>query len=228
MNFELLNHAGLNMQAVFNIADLPNELQETLGELVVKYSQLILIGHGGKLMWETLQASAFADTANPIDSFSIDTAERWFVKHFPDNKCEIIYPMSQRIVPLQQLGTLAGWHNNSPFRIGINTQWGSWFAYRTVMLADTCLKPTVKMNTPSPCDSCIEKPCITVCPVDALSGNSASLKSCISYRMESDSTCRDRCFSRIACPVATKHRYTMAQFNYHYTRSMQTIEIYYK
>ena len=215
------------MQAVFNTADLSEEIRRGHGELVGAYKQLILIGHGGRQMWEAVQASSFAGSAEPIDSFSIDAVNRWFSKQLPNRRFETIYPESQQVIPLQRLGELAGWHNDSPFRIGINEQWGSWFAYRAVVLSNSDLQPTSKMGGPSPCDSCIEKPCITACPADALSGKDTSLRNCISYRMEGGSTCRDRCFSRIACPVASEHRYTMAQLNYHYTRSMQTIEAYY-
>ena len=74
------------------------------------------------------------------------------------------------------------------------------------------------------CNQCSDAPCITICPADALSGHDASLKACLDYRLTSDSRCKDRCFSRLACPVAAEHKYSMAQLNYHYLRSMQTIE----
>lgn len=235
-NFELLNRAGLNLQAVFNLSELPDEITASISEHVPdlsRFKQLIIFGHGGTRMWESVQRSEFTDSEfsdsdHPIDSFSVDIVNRYFADACSGNSVEILYPHSSRIVPLQKLGTLAGWHHASPFRVGINAEWGSWFAYRAVVLADTEFEVTPKMDAPSPCDSCEEKPCITACPADALAGNHGSLQPCIDYRLTDDSRCKARCFSRLACPVAVEHRYSMEQINYHYSRSMQTIEDYYQ
>ncbi|MFC1567623.1 hypothetical protein ACFL3K_00270, partial [Pseudomonadota bacterium] len=97
-----------------------------------------------------------------------------------------------------------------------------------VVLADSDFEPTPPLTAPSPCDSCMEKPCIPACPADALTGSDASLQPCIDYRLTGDSRCKDRCFSRMACPVAVEHKHSMQQLNYHYGRSMQTIEDYYQ
>lgn len=235
-DFEFLNRTGLNLQAVFNLSELPEEITASIREHVAdlsRFRQLIMFGHGGTRMWESVQQSEFtdsefSDTDHPIDAFSIETVKQYFADACSGANVEILYPHSSRIVPLQQLGTLAGWHNTSPFRIGINAEWGTWFAYRAVVLADTEFEPTPRMDAPSPCDSCVDKPCITACPADALSGNDGSLQPCIDYRLKRDSQCKDRCFSRLACPVAAGHRYSMEQLNYHYARSMQTIEEYYE
>ena len=221
----LLDH-GLNLQAVFNLSELPEAVTASIKAHAPELScfkQLIMFGHGGRQMWEALQASEFANTDNPIDSFSVDLVHRWFADVNSENSFEILYPGGEQPVPLQKLGTVAGWHHTSPFRVGINSLWGSWFAYRVVVLVDSTFETTPPLTALSPCDSCEEKPCISACPADALSGNDGSLQPCIDYRVEAGSQCKDRCFSRLACPVASEHRYTMQQLNYHYVRSMQTI-----
>ena len=219
------------MQAVFNLADLPEQIRCDIAEQIEvfsNYRQLLLIGHGGKRVWEAVQASQFRDATDPIDSFSVDRIKSWFGAHYPSCKYKIIYPDRQRIVPLQTLGELAGWHHCSPFRIGINQLWGSWFAYRLAVLTDSNFEVSEKTGISSPCEACIEKPCITACPADALQCSDYSLKRCINHRLESESSCHDQCLARLACPVATQHRYTMGQINYHYGRSMLTIEEYYR
>ena len=228
-DFEQLDASGLNLQAVFNLSELPDGISAAISKHVGEfagYRQLILIGHGGRRMWEALQASAFTASADPVDSFSQDLVHRWFADR--GNRYEMLYPGDEQVVPLQKLGALAGWHHSSPFRIGINAHWGSWFAYRAVVLADSDFEPTPPLTAPSPCDSCMEKPCIPACPADALTGSDASLQPCIDYRLTGDSRCKDRCFSRMACPVAVEHKHSMQQLNYHYGRSMQTIEDYYQ
>ncbi|ATX79086.1 hypothetical protein Ga0123461_0660 [Mariprofundus aestuarium] len=230
-NFDLLNANGLNMQAVFNLSDLPETIRTGLleqTEIVSSFRQLILIGHGGRGMWEAVQASEFRENSDPIDSFSIDRVERWFAGQVPAADYEIIYPASKCIVPLQSLGRLAGWHHTSPFRIGINQAWGSWFAYRVAALADTDFAPTDRMQLASPCDSCVDKPCVSACPAGLLACGDFSLKGCIDYRLVSESSCKARCLARLACPVASEHRYSTEQINYHYGRSMKTIEEYYR
>jgi epoxyqueuosine reductase QueG len=108
----------------------------------------------------------------------------------------------------------------------VNQVWGSWFAYRVVVLADTEFEPTSPLTAASPCHSCTEKPCLSACPAEALEHGDFSLKLCIDYRLREHSQCKAQCLARLACPIAPEHRYSMEQINYHYGRSMQTIEEY--
>jgi epoxyqueuosine reductase len=228
-NFDLLNEAGLNMQVVFNLSELPEQISSAITEQVEDFPdcrQLLLIGHGGRRMWEAMQSSEFRDVIDPIDSFSIDRVGRWAIETLPEVRSEIIYPTSKRIVPLQALGRQAGWHHNSPFRIGINQVWGSWFAYRVAVLTDSDFRPTARMESPSPCDSCVDKPCLNVCPADALRSGDLSLKACLEHRLKESSSCSVQCPSRLACPIGSEHRYSMEQINYHYGRSLQSIREY--
>jgi hypothetical protein len=225
----LLIDNGLNMQAVFNLLELPEEITASIRAHVpdiARFNQLIIFAHGGRRMWKSAQASKFADADEPVDSFSIDLVRRYFAKACSENIFEVLYPGSKQPVPLQKLGQLAGWHHSSPFRVGVNQVWGSWFAYRVVVLADTEFEPTPPLTAASPCHSCTEKPCLSACPAEALERGDFSLKLCIAYRLTNDSQCKTQCLSRLACPVAPEHRYSMEQINYHYGRSLQSIREY--
>lgn len=128
----LLIDNGLHLQAVFNLSDIPDEITAVISEHVPdlsRFKQLIMFGHGGTRMWESVQQSEFAGDDHPIDSFSVNIVKQYFADTCSGSSFEILYPHSSRMVPLQKLGVLAGWHNASPFRIGINAEWGSWFAY---------------------------------------------------------------------------------------------------
>ncbi len=228
-SFDLLDEQGLNMQAVFKLSALPEDVAAAISQGVPdfsRFSQLILIGHGGQSMWEQVQQSHRKTEEHPIDVFSVDMVRRFFAEAMPDASYEIIFPASQRIVPLQRLGELAGWHHASPFRVGINGQWGSWFAYRAAILADTSLKTTEPWTQPSPCEQCEAKPCLAACPAADHGCGDISLQGCIDYRLRDDSRCKEQCHSRLACPVGMEHRYSMEQVNYHYALSMKTIEDY--
>ncbi|HKI59569.1 MAG TPA: hypothetical protein VKA23_00925 [Mariprofundaceae bacterium] len=227
-HFSPLTKHGLNLHAVMNLSTLAGEVRDVLEKQVPqleRYKQLILIGHGGRRMWEVLQASAYRDRPEPVDSLSVDTVKKWLAEACPGAAYEIIYPAAERLVPLQQLGALAGWHHASPFRIGINRQWGSWFAYRAVVLIDSDLPETAAETWGSPCESCVDKPCITACPAGAVADRERMLTLCIDYRLQQDSHCARQCLSRLACPVAVEHRYSREQIDYHYGQSLQTIRI---
>jgi hypothetical protein len=220
-DFTSLNAAGLNLQAIFNIADLPAELA---GEIrrhfdpKNRYRQLILIGHGGKHLWAALKDSGIA-SENPIDDFSSATVRQWLAAH----RHTIIYPTRDSL-GLQALGKLAGWHHASPFMVGINETWGSWYAYRVVALSDTDFAPTVRQTTASPCAQCRDKPCLGSCPAGALSDDTFDLEKCIAYRKQPTSRCRATCLARVSCPVGAEHRYCDEQIAHTYTISMRMIE----
>lgn len=215
--------AGLNLHAIFDISTLPNSTYKELQELypdLSDYNQLILLAHGGRHLWEKIQLNA--DSTNPVDDYSIKVVNKFFDKDLGNIKFKLIYP-SQAPVGLQSLGELAGWHHSSPFRVGINKQWGSWFAYRVAMLADSHFQTTSKVEDDSPCSSCKGRPCISACPAEALESE-FSLDKCLSYRKSEDSLCKDRCLARMTCPVAKEHQYELEQIQYHYGISMKMIE----
>lgn len=222
-DFSNLDAVGLNLQAIFDLAGLPSELLAALRKTheVSRFRQLILIGHGGRQLWESITASGIAG-ADPVDSFTRDALTRWFSAHHPDATYAFAYP-GDITVDLQRLGTLAGWHHPSPFGVGINAQWGSWFAYRAAVLADTALPATPTTQGISPCTTCSEHPCIAACPADALTGGRISLVKCLAYRGQPDSHCRDTCVARESCPVAPQHRYVEEQLKHCYGRSLESI-----
>ncbi len=219
-----LTAAGLNLQAVFNIADLPPALRGQLAE-TGDFRQLILLGHGGRALWDAVQRSGIV-SADPIDDFTRLTVDRWFAAEMPARRYRVLYPGACP-VGLQALGKLAGWHHDSPFMVGINATWGSWYAYRAVVLADTDFVPTPALTGSSPCLSCAAQPCVAACPGKALAGGEFALDKCITWRRQPASTCATACLARLACPVASEHRYCGEQIRHSYAISLRMIEQYY-
>lgn len=221
VDFAALDDAGLNLRAIFDLAALPAELRTAL-DPDGRYRQLILLGHGGRRLWERVQAAGL-QSEHPIDDFCVATVEAWFAAQLPACAHAITYP-GETAVGLQALGRLAGWHHESPFRVGINAAWGSWFAYRVLALADSTLAPTPPLAGESPCASCAAQPCVAACPADALGDRQFSLQKCIAYRRQPDSRCRVTCVARTSCPVRPEHRYDDAQIAHSYARSLAMIE----
>lgn len=224
-----LNEAGLNRQAIFDLATLPADILATLKKSCAslnQYTQLLLIGHAGKRLWEAVQAANIL-SADPIDDFTVQTTKRWFAQCLASHPYDIIYPTTATAIGLQRLGQLAGWHHATPFKVGIDHEWGTWFAYRAVVLTNTQFEPSRPVQTPSPCEACQTKPCISHCPPGALAGGQFDFEKCIGYRKQSDSRCKNTCLARLSCPVGEVHRYSDAQIHHSYSRSMRAIEKYY-
>jgi len=224
----LLNSAGLNRQAVFNLDALPQEITAPVAAGCTSsrpYRQLILIGHAGRTMWESVTASGIKSD-NPIDDFSTQTVRQWFARCHPQNNYEIVYPGTQ-VIGLQKLGLLAGWHHASPFMVGIDRDWGTWYAYRALVVADTDFAPTIPARSAHPCDSCEHKICITSCPARAMDQGQFDLGKCVGYRKQEGSRCKTTCLARVSCPIGSEHRYCDAQIHHTYLGSMRAIERYY-
>ncbi len=223
----LLKNNGLNMLAVFNLESLPETIQANLQQQISNYSnynQLFLFAHAGPDMWRALQQSAFIHRKHPVDEFSQHTVQTFFNQALPEIHYRLLYPDQELLLPLQQLGELAGWAYNSPFRIGIHQKYGSWFAYRVVALTDSTLPETGVSDSGHPCESCETKPCLQACPADALAQGQLSLDNCLHYRQTEDSRCTNQCLSRLACPVGKKFCYSKEQLTYHYDISLKTIK----
>ncbi|TQV89628.1 hypothetical protein [Aliikangiella coralliicola] len=235
-----LSEQGLNLHAIFKIADLPDVVKTQLlecSENLKAYNQLIVIAHGGRLMWQKVkewqtrlqphgEKNSPLKSKDPIDDFSTEMVTQFFAQRFAENEFELIFPnnpaQNNKPIGLQKLGELAGWHHPSPFRVGINQEWGSWFAYRAVVLVKSQYQ-LITHTYLSPCHNCHDKPCISACPAEALRDGDLSLEKCLDYRKKQNSLCENRCLARLACPIAKSNQYSEEQVNYHYRLSLDTI-----
>jgi len=211
--------AGLNRQHVFNTGELPADILAGLRPLPEE-RQLILLGHAGRRLWDCVQAAGLTGE-HPIDDHCRQTVARFFAEHLPGRHYRLPYP-GDAPVGLQALGRLAGWHHPSPFMIGVDRHWGSWYAYRAVILCATDFTPTPAVDHGSPCPDCIERPCITACPAGAV-GPTFDLQRCADERLRPGSHCAYGCRARDACPVGSEHRYAEAQIHHSFALSLQML-----
>lgn len=222
-DFAALDAVGLNLHAVFALDQLPDALRNEC-DPARNYSQLILIGNGGRAMWQAILREG-GRSADPIDDFSVRAVRRWLAAQASGRSYEIVYP-GERLVGLQSLGECAGWHFASPFMVGINERWGTWFAYRVAVLADTDFEPTRPVPGESPCTACRPRPCVSACPGKAIESDEFNLANCVRYRLRADSACQTTCMARLACPVRAEHRYDDEQIRHAYAISLRFIEQY--
>lgn len=217
---DVLDQGGLNRQHVFDLAALPADLVASL-EPAPHERQLILFGHAGRRLWDCVQAEGI-HSAHPIDEYSVRTVQRWLSEALPQARSRLVFPGSQRI-GLQRLGAIAGWHRAAPFMVGIDSVWGSWFAYRAAIVTDTTLPASTPVDNGYPCADCTDKPCITACPAGALVSGSFDLSACNAGRVAPDAHCALGCLARSACPVGAQHRYDESQIRHSAAGSLATI-----
>ena len=211
--------AGLNRQHVFALADLPADLRAALPAQLDE-QRLILLGHAGRRLWDCVQAAGTGGR-HPIDDYCRQSIARLFAEHLPGHRYRLLYP-GETPVGLQALGKLAGWHHASPFMVGIDGEWGSWFAYRALILCTADFPPTAAAERCNPCRDCHQRPCIAACPAEA-AGDPFRLDRCIDQRLRPNSPCALACPARNACPVGAEHRYSSAQMRHAYALSLATL-----
>lgn len=228
---QFLAQAGLNLFAVFAIDRLPSQLTTAVAANIPlhQYQRLVLLGHGGQTMWQQLQASQPPAT-DPVDTYSIQLAQQFIDMYLDAAPSRLLYPTADPyLLPLTQLGELAGWSRPTPLGLGIHPDFGLWFAYRAAFLTSAALQPTAPISNPDAayaCQQCQAKPCIRQCPAQAVQRHQFHLAACVDYRLAPQSACADRCLARMACPEAPAHRYSLAQIQYHYQQSLDTIRAY--
>jgi epoxyqueuosine reductase len=220
-----LAKGGLNLVAVLDGAALPGQTKQLIVRSRIPlndYKRLMVIGHGGRRLWEALEARGTM-CADPVDDYSVSLTGQFIRDYLGSPAVFWLYPNTKYLVPLQQLGEAAGWSFPSPLGSGVSPEYGAWFAYRTAFLIDADLPLRREAPASSPCDSCKKKPCIRACPADAVQWADFDIDSCVQHRLRPESPCADRCLARLACPLSPEHRYTRSQIQYHYRRSLETI-----
>ncbi|MEI4471715.1 ferredoxin [Frigidibacter sp. MR17.24] len=100
----------------------------------------------------------------------------------------------------------------SPVALLVGAEAGLFVSYRGALLLPGRIE--LPPPAPRPCDSCAA-PCLTACPVAALTGEGYDLGACHRY-LASGPACMDRgCAVRRACPVSAAHGRQEGQSAYH-------------
>ena len=192
-----------------------------------KYPTLVTIGSGGKRLWEAIHSSP-ADPEHPVNHFTATIVNEFIKTYLNTDDIITAFPSQPPRFPIQTFAHWLGWAHPTPLGKNIHKEFGLWHAYRSAFLTTLDLPETPREMFPSPCDTCEDKPCIKVCPAQAVGEIMQTLadfdkKKCFTFRLKENSICSDRCISRIACPIAREHKYTMPQMNHHYSRSRRSI-----
>lgn len=100
----------------------------------------------------------------------------------------------------------------SPVGLLVHKDAGLLVSFRGALVFDV----HIELSPPAenPCDSCADKPCLTACPVDALSPHGYDVPKCKEH-INVDPVCGGGCRVRLACPISQSYPRDPAQTAFH-------------
>jgi hypothetical protein len=198
-------HAGLVPRGAFRLAD---------GELA-DVRAIVLVGMAGRDGWPAFAASAEArDGADhPLDRWSrrvIDALAR-------ELGAVALYPFGgPPHWPFQQWARRAEPVHPSPIGILIHPAYGLWHSYRGALgFAEAIDVPPLEAS-PSPCDTCRGRWCLSGCPVGAFSVDGYDVGACAAHLKSAAGVgcMTGGCLARRACPVGAHHAHGPEQASF--------------
>ena len=226
---EHLYQRGLNLQAMLPKAEALIALPE-LKDSLLGFESVLLIGSAGTSLWRAIEDEAPKE--DPIDSHCLDALTYFHDKLRESGiDCHLLWHGGSSLhLPVQALGSAAGWAQRSRMGLSIHREHGLWFAYRWVLLLGPHFREkTVSAESrrldESPCVQCAEMPCVSSCPAGAVGGPSGiDAGRCFSERDREGALCADRCLSRLACPIGVDSQYSLPQIAHHHAAARSLME----
>lgn len=177
---------------------------------------LLLAGNAGPGFWRAFAASPEAGDgrAHPLNRWTRRQVDRIAA----DAGGMALYPFdSDPPWPFQRWAQRAEPVHPSPIGLLIHPEYGLWHAYRAaILLAEPVALPP-RAETPSPCDKCAARPCLSACPVNAFTPAGYSVAACLNHleAPAGEDCMSDGCRARRACPVGVRWRPEPAQAGFH-------------
>src|SRR5205814_1946661 len=105
----------------------------------------------------------------------------------------------------------------SPLSLNIHPQYGLWHAYRAALLFPVEFDLPPLSAGPHPCETCLDKPCLTARPVHAFLPNDYDIATCVDHiSLTAGEDCMsDGCLARRACPIGRAYANTPEQARFH-------------
>ncbi|MFQ5763957.1 MAG: ferredoxin [Rhodospirillales bacterium] len=190
---------------------------------------LALVGNAGPEMWQAFAAAttpeARADGADPLD----DWASRVLDAAAQALGAGALYPFQgPPYLPFQRWALRTGVVHVSPTGPLIDAEYGLWHAYRGALAFAEHIALPPSPDAPSPCESCLDKPCLSACPVHAFGPPEGGVAAydvprCIAHVTSAEGgDCRSGgCLARRACPVGRDYLYGPEQAAFHMARFLK-------
>ncbi|NVD38884.1 4Fe-4S dicluster domain-containing protein [Ensifer sp. HO-A22] len=181
-------------------------------------ASVALIGNIGGSLWQPFvrwrKEALDRGGADPLDTWSKAVIGEIARTH----GATAYFPSDRPWQPFQQWAMRAEGLKASTSGILIHPRYGLWHGYRGALAFDMALPADGERWAAHPCDSCVEKPCVSACPAGALEDLQFNVGRCRSHlRTEAGRNgCLKRgCLSRDACPIGRDYRYSPDQLHFH-------------
>lgn len=176
-----------------------------------KDETIVLVGALGEEIWPAFAATKANWAAeNPLDHWT-----RQVLTPIADAaNYQVVFPCDgPPYPPFYDWAQRADKVFPSPTGILIHPEFGLWHSYRGAFIISGQPEnplPPIKQAA-SPCESCVDKPCLTVCPVHAFDGKRYDAVACQDFlRTQPNCIClRHSCQARLVCPVGRDYTYPM-------------------
>ncbi len=214
---EFLQEKGFNLWGVARASHFDasqcreGRLSANFGEAEEPKS-VVVVGSGGRGLWETLFDGEGLDSVKARGSHPID---QWSRTHLEEAAAMLreeglsvftLYPFGRSPVDFLGLAEEAGLGVVSPVvPFFLHPKYGPWVSLRGALILSVPLPATGPLQDYDPCSGC-SCPCLQACPVDTYIPHFApNLAACALYRHRGG--CQGGCEVRGACPMGREHRY---------------------
>lgn len=176
-----------------------------LGAVHEAGSTIYLVGPDGPAFWNIFCASPeFRDgRPDPIDRYSTRILNDIAIA----TDSEALFPFGgPPYLPFFQWAVDSGRCFQSPIHLLIHSELGLFASFRGALKFDGTL--LIPAPAAPPCESCLEKPCLAACPVQALTKSNYDVAAChVFLDSEPGAACMTRgCAVRRACPIGQNER----------------------
>ncbi len=201
--------AGLALRGGFHLGE-----EERVGPLAAMRT-LLLFGFVGGEQWPAFAVAPEAGDglADPLDRWSRRVISALGARFLG----KPLFPFEgPPYWPFQAWARRAETLFPTPLGLLIHPRYGLSHSYRGALGFSAALPLPVPPEAAHPCKSCVEKPCLSTCPVGAFSPVGYDVDACASWLRSEGAQCRGGgCLARRACPVGREFAQSEVQARFH-------------
>ena len=203
--------AGLASRGAFH----PRRSDDFGNHADFRVGTVVLAGNVAGSLWPWFTRDR-RDEPDPLDAWSKRVLGE--VARELAGRTVAVFPSDKPYLPFQDWAMRADHVYPSPIGPLIHPVFGMWHAYRGALLIEARLELPQVEPLPSPCVTCDDKPCLSACPVGALTvSKGLDVEACVAHlQTDAGDACFEvACLARRACPVGTGFHYAPDQARFH-------------